>query len=86
MELKEKIVKILNASGVHIFHSDFELSAAGNIGGILCSNDFSGMDETARQELVWEKLKSKLTEDERRQIISLITVTPDEEKLFKQDA
>lgn len=43
------------------------------------------MDETARQELVWSKLKVKLTEDERGHIVSLITVTPDEEKMFKQE-
>jgi hypothetical protein len=44
------------------------------------------MDETARQELVWGKLKSKLTEDECRHIVSLITVTPEEEKMFRQEA
>jgi acid stress-induced BolA-like protein IbaG/YrbA len=86
MELEKRILEVLNASGVHILHSDFELSATGNVGGILSSDDFSGMDETARQELVWNKLKSKLTEDERRHIVSLITVTPDEEAMFKQEA
>ena len=86
MDLEKRILEVLNASGVHIFHSDFEFTTSGNIGGILSSNDFSGMDETARQELVWDKLKSKLTEDERRHIVSLITVTPEEEKMFKQSA
>jgi hypothetical protein len=66
---------------IHIFHSDFELSAAGNVGGILTSNDFSGMDETARQELVWDKLKSKLTEDERRHIVSLILFEIEDKKI-----
>lgn len=86
MELEKRILEVLNAAGVHIFHSDFELSPSGNVGGIITSGDFVGMDETARQELVWDKLKSKLTEDERRHIVSLITVTPDEETMFKQEA
>jgi acid stress-induced BolA-like protein IbaG/YrbA len=86
MELEKRILDILKASGVHIFHSDFELTASGNIGGILSSNDFQGLDEISRQELVWGKLKSKLTEDESRHIVSLITVTPEEEQMFKQEA
>ena len=86
MELEKRILEVLNAAGVHIFHSDFELSPTGNVGGILTSNDFSGLDELSRQELVWAKLKSELTEDEQRHIVSLITVTPEEEKMFKQEA
>ena len=85
MELANKIIVVLNASGIKIYHSDFEVTPTGNIGGILISEVFQGMDETARQELVWSKLKLKLTEDERRHIVSLITVTPDEEKMFKQE-
>jgi acid stress-induced BolA-like protein IbaG/YrbA len=86
MELEKRILEVLDASGVHIFHSNFELSATGNIGGILTSNDFSGLDEIERQELVWDKLKNKLTKNEQEHIVSLITVTPDEEKMFKQEA
>jgi acid stress-induced BolA-like protein IbaG/YrbA len=86
MDLEKRILEVLNTSGVHIFHSDFEFTASGNIGGILSSDNFYGMDETARQELVWDKLKSKLTEDECRHIVSLITVTPEEEKMFRQEA
>ena len=86
MELEQKILEALNASGVKILHSGFELTATGNIGGVLTSDAFSGMDETERQKLVWGKLKSRLTEDDRRHIISLITVTPEEEKMFKQEA
>jgi acid stress-induced BolA-like protein IbaG/YrbA len=85
MELDNKIIDILNSSGIKIYRSDFEFTTSGNIGGILISEAFQGMDETARQELVWSKLKLKLTEDERRHIVSLITVTPDEEKMFKQE-
>ena len=44
------------------------------------------MDEIQRQEFVWDKLKSKLTEDEQQHIVSLITVTPAEEIMFKQEA
>lgn len=86
MELKQKIVAILNAAGILIVHSDFEDTATGNVGGILTSASFKGLDEVARQELVWEKLKTNLSEEELQHIVSLITVTPDEEKMFKQEA
>jgi acid stress-induced BolA-like protein IbaG/YrbA len=86
MELEKRILEILNNSGIHIFHSDFELTATGNVGGILTSDSFKGLDEVARQELVWEKLQTNLSEEELQHIVSLITVTPDEEKLFKQEA
>lgn len=61
MELNEKILEALNSSGVRIINFDFELSEKGNIGGILISNDFAPLDELQRQELVWSKLKLKLT-------------------------
>jgi acid stress-induced BolA-like protein IbaG/YrbA len=84
MELEGKIVEILNASGVAIVHSSFDKSDNGNVGGILISGCFEGMDETERQELVWDKLKEKLSAEEQRRIASLITVTPEEEKTYKQ--
>jgi acid stress-induced BolA-like protein IbaG/YrbA len=86
MGLENKIVEILNASGVVIVHSSFDKTDNGNVGGILTSGTFQGMDEIERQELVWEKLKAKLSPEEQKHIVSLITVTPEEEKIYKQEA
>lgn len=86
MELETRIVDILNASGVPIVHFSFEKKENGNIGGILTSGTFEGMDEIERQELVWDKLKAKLSQEEQSHIMSLITVTPEEEKIYKQEA
>jgi acid stress-induced BolA-like protein IbaG/YrbA len=85
MELKQKILEALNESGMKIVNFEFEQTATGKIGGILTSDDFIGMDEIERQEFVWGKLKLKLTEDECHHIISLITVTSKEERMFRQE-
>lgn len=86
MELETRIVEILNASGVTIVHFAFDKTDNGNVGGILTSGTFEGMDEIGRQELVWDKLKGKLSQEEQSHIVSLITVTPEEEKIYKQEA
>jgi acid stress-induced BolA-like protein IbaG/YrbA len=85
-ELRSKILRALNESDVPISDSSFEFSERGNIGGILISSAFTDMDETDRQTLVLSKLKQKLTEDDLQHIVSLITVTPYEDSLFKKQA
>jgi stress-induced morphogen len=56
----------------------FEPTASGKIGGFVVSPAFEGMPHMNRQDLVWEHLTRMLGPEIMRQIVSILTMTPDE--------
>jgi hypothetical protein len=47
--------------------------------GIVTSKRFSRMDSMQRQDLIHHLLESRLTEEERQEVVVIVAVTPEEE-------
>jgi acid stress-induced BolA-like protein IbaG/YrbA len=50
----------------------------GHLVAEVCSPDFRGQDEFARQQTVWELLVNNLTDEQRNQVEFVFTVSPEE--------
>lgn len=48
--------------------------------GIVTSKRFRGKDDLERQDIIWNLLDKKLTPAERKRIVIIVCVTPEEEK------
>jgi len=81
MEFKEKVISTLSdpSSGISSPAFNFEEINNEKIGGFVISDTFSGMPQLERQNLVWDYLEKKISSDELLNIVSLITITPEEE-------
>lgn len=55
-----------------------ESTDSGKIGGHIISAHFTGKSQLERQNLLWEGLEQQLEPDELKQIVALLTVTPEE--------
>ena len=76
MDLKTKVRRALKELPLRELKIDLERTASGKIAGVLVSPSFQGHDQIDRQEMIWGKLKQRLTEAEQLEVVSLITVTP----------
>ncbi len=78
--LKEKIKRVLNnpASSIAAPVLEIEETPEHKIGGFIVSHTFAGMDQLDRQNKLWNYLEDVLKPEELRNIITLVTVTPDE--------
>ena len=78
--LKEKLEKALtdSASGIIDPVVELEQTSSYKVGGLVISNTFSDMDQLDRQNKIWNYLERVLQQEELLNIVSLITVTPDE--------
>ena len=78
--LKEKVEKALtdSASGIIDPVVELEQTSSYKVGGLIISNTFSDMDQLDRQNKIWNCLERVLQQEELLNIVSLITVTPDE--------
>ena len=47
--------------------------------GVVTSKSFSGMDSMQRQDLIHDLLATHLTSEERRHVLMIVGVTPEEE-------
>ena len=47
--------------------------------GIVTSKEFRRMDSMQRQDLIHDLLAARLTNDEQRQVLMIVAVTPEEE-------
>ena len=56
-----------------------ELRDDDRIIGVVTSKRFRRMDSMQRQDLIHDLLTSRLTEDERRHVLLIVAVTPEEE-------
>ncbi len=77
---KEKIERLLNnpASSIAAPVLEIEETPEHKIGGFIVSHTFAGMDQLDRQNKLWNCLEDVLKSEELRNIITLVTVTPDE--------
>lgn len=80
MPLKEELTAILSApdSGINQPRLDLEETPGGRVGGFVVSPTFAGMPQIDRQDLLWKCLDRNLDRERIQQIISLVTVTPEE--------
>jgi acid stress-induced BolA-like protein IbaG/YrbA len=78
--LKEKLEKALadSASGIIDPVVELEQTSSCKVGGLVISNTFLDMDQLDRQNKIWNYLERVLQQEELLNIVSLITVTPDE--------
>lgn len=78
--LREKIEKVLNSptSGIVDPILELEETSKHKVGGFIVSSTFLDMDQLDRQNKVWNYLEDVLQPEELLNIVSLVTVTPDE--------
>jgi acid stress-induced BolA-like protein IbaG/YrbA len=53
--------------------------------GVVTSTRFRRMDTMQRQDMIHEILENGLTDEERRQVLIVVAVTPEEEAADSQD-
>jgi hypothetical protein len=77
---KEELTSMLSLPASGILEPDFDLeeNPNGKVGGFVISNTFKGMAQIERQNLLWDYLDKKLSDEQTHHIVTLITVTPDE--------
>ena len=77
MELLRKAKKLLRQA----FPPPAKVSVKDEDGiiGLVTSSAFRGLDTIDRQDMIWEALDEKLSTEERRRIVIIIAVTPEEE-------
>jgi len=81
--LKQKIENVFTKTASEISDPifDIEESASNKVAGFIISNSFMNMDQIDRQNKVWDYLERNLPPDDLRNIVSLLTVTPDEAEI-----
>jgi acid stress-induced BolA-like protein IbaG/YrbA len=77
MALTRKLKRILEEQFPH--PDKVDLREDDGIIGVVTSKRFRRMDTMQRQDLVHDILASHLTEEERRHILLIVGVTPEEE-------
>ncbi len=82
MGLKEKLENLINNSACDIEEPEFDLqeTPGGKVGGFIISPTFVGMSQIERQNMVWDYLDKNLDKREILHIVSLVTVTPEEDE------
>jgi acid stress-induced BolA-like protein IbaG/YrbA len=55
-----------------------ETTSTGKVGGFVISASFVGISQIERQERLWSQLGQHLAPETLRNIVSLLTMTPDE--------
>ena len=78
--LKQKIENVFASSISDITDPvfDIEESPSHKVAGFIISRSFMDMDQIDRQNKVWDYLEQHLQPDDLSNIVSLLTVTPDE--------
>jgi stress-induced morphogen len=77
MELVKKAEKLLKQAFPR--PDKVKLKDEDGITGVVTSARFRGMSSLDRQELIWDALDRNLTPEERRKIVIVIAVSPEEE-------
>lgn len=75
--LMKRVKTILSRAFPH--PSKVNLRDEDGIIGIVTSPRFRGKDDFARQDLIWNVLDKQLRPEERRRIVIMVAVTPEEE-------
>jgi acid stress-induced BolA-like protein IbaG/YrbA len=81
--LKQKIESVFSNAASEIVDPifDIEESPSHKVAGFIISNSFMNMDQIDRQNKVWDHLEQNLPPDDLSNIVSLLTVTPDEAEI-----
>ncbi len=80
MELKDKLISVINESELINVDIQLEQSPGKKVGGYITSTTFEGMPQIERQNMLWAHLEGSLNEQERSKIVAILTLTPDEVK------
>lgn len=73
-ELREVILQIGLAEPV----IELEKAPNGKVGGFVISKSFVDRTQSERQTLIWNEFKKRLSPEMQLQIMSILTLTPDE--------
>jgi stress-induced morphogen len=77
MGLKEKVKKILTDSFPDA--DKVVLDDVDGVSGYVTSRRFKGLEMIDRINMIWDVLDAKLTKEERKDVFSIVPVTPEEE-------
>lgn len=82
MALKNKLETLISnpASGIADPKFDLKEMPGDKVGGFIISQTFVDKSQIERQNMVWDYLDNNLDKEQILHIISLVTVTPDEDK------
>ncbi len=61
-------------------------SPTGRIGGTVIWDGFEGMDQLDRQNSIWKIIDDNMDQEERRGILLLLTLTPQELATIEEEA
>ena len=82
-QLEQKIIDIIRAqfadAEIRYDHEPDE-----RISGFIISEKFLDMDHEARQGAVWKLLRSRLTPDEKQQVLGFLIYTPEEVQAYTE--
>jgi len=71
-------MSVLRRLGFDEAEVSLEPTSSGKIGGVIKSDKFRGKSQVARQDDLWQGLRTHLSEADAVRIVALLTVTPDE--------
>ncbi|MGH7596033.1 MAG: hypothetical protein ACREOI_06745 [bacterium] len=82
-QLEQKIIDVIRAqfadAEIRYDHEPDE-----RISGFIVSEKFLDMDHEARQGAVWKLLRSRLSSEERQQVLGFLIYTPEEVKAYTE--
>jgi len=82
-QLEQKIIDVIRAqfadAEIRYDHEPDE-----RISGFIISEKFLDMDHEARQGTVWKLLRSRLTPDEKQQVLGFLIYTPEEVQAYTE--
>ena len=82
MALKETLMKLISKDASPIKKPEFDLkeTPGDKVGGFIISATFVGMSQIERQNMLWDYLDDNFDKEEILHIVSLVTVTPEEDE------
>jgi len=81
--IEQKIIDILKSQFADV-EIRFDHEPDERISGFIISKKFINMDHEARQGTVWKPLRSRLTPDEKQQVLGFLIYTPDEVRAYTE--
>lgn len=78
MEILAEVKEVLSRMGLVDPLVELEVAPNGKVGGFVISRSFERVDPSDRQSMVWKEFEAHLSLEKQLQIISVITLTPDE--------
>jgi acid stress-induced BolA-like protein IbaG/YrbA len=76
--MEEEVRQALLSAGYKPAEIELETTSTGKVGGFVISRTFAGISQMERQEKLWSQLGERLDPEKLRDIVSLLTMTPEE--------